>query len=204
MITAYLWTTPNGYKIAIALEEMALEYNITWIDIGNGDQFKGDFLNISPNGRIPAIHDSDTGIQMMESGAILQYLAEKSGKFGGDTLQQRTEINQWLHWQMGGLGPMLGQANHFRGLEQKVPYAEKRYLDESVRLFEVLDRQLEGRDYIAGDYSIADVACAPWAGMYTYIQDERLESCNNVMSWIARIMERPAVKRALAINPANK
>ncbi len=203
MITAYLWTTPNGYKVAIALEEMALEYNIAWIDIGNGEQFKDDFLNISPNGRIPAIHDTDTGIQMMESGAILQYLAEKSGKLGGDTLQQRTKINQWLHWQMGGLGPMLGQANHFRGLEKKVPYAEQRYLDESVRLFEVLDRQLEGRDYIAGDYSIADVACAPWAGMYTYIQDERLESCKNVMSWIARIMERPAVKRALAINPAN-
>lgn len=201
MITAYLWGTPNGYKIAIALEEMALDYEIKWVDITAGDQHKPDFLSIGPNGKIPAIEDHDTGIRMMESGAILQYLAEKTGKFAGDSLAERATVAQWLHWQMGGLGPMMGQANHFRGLTEKVPYAETRYLNETVRLFEVLDRQLEGRDYIAGEYSIADMATAPWAGMYQLIGDERLNACSNVVEWIGRNVARPATARAIALRP---
>lgn len=202
MITAYLWTTPNGYKAAIALEELGLDYDISWVDIGKGEQFSDDFVAISPNSRIPAIHDHETKVTLMESGAILQYLAEKTGKLGGSTMAQRAEINQWLHWQMGGLGPMVGQANHFRGLKEKVPYAEARYLDESLRLFEVLDRQLEGSEYITGDFSIADIACAPWAGMYSYLQDERFEKFQNVMRWLGTIMERPAVVKALTLQPA--
>lgn len=201
MITAYLWTTPNGYKVAIALEEMGLDYQIEWIDIGKGDQHQPDYLKISPNGKIPAIEDHDTGIRMMESGAILQYLAEKSGRFGGETLKDRATISQWLHWQMGGLGPMMGQANHFRGLKDKVPYGETRYLNETVRLFEVLSRQLEERDYIAGDYSIADMAAAPWAGMYALLEDERLNACTNVLAWIERNVARPATARAIALQP---
>jgi GST-like protein len=201
MITAYLWTTPNGFKIAIALEEMGLDYDIEWINIGAGDQHQPDYLAISPNGRIPAIVEHETGISMMESGAILQYLAEKVGRYGGQTLAERAEVSQWLHWQMGGLGPMMGQANHFRGLKEKVPYGETRYMNETVRLFGVLDTQLEGRDYIAGEYSIADMAAVPWAGMARIIDDERLYACKNVMAWIERNVARPATARAIALSP---
>jgi GST-like protein len=144
MITAYLWGTPNGYKVAIALEEMGLDYEINWVNIGSGEQHDLEYLKISPNGKIPAIVDHETGISLMESGAILQYLAERTGRFGGNTLQERMAVAQWLHWQMGGLGPMMGQANHFRGLKEKVPYGETRYGNETARLFGVLDRQLEG------------------------------------------------------------
>lgn len=201
MITAYLWTTPNGYKIAVALEEFELDYEISWINIGKKEQFQPEFLAISPNGRIPAIADHETGVKMMESGAILQYLAEKTGRYGGSTLQERAKINQWLHWQMGGLGPMMGQANHFRALEIKVPYAEKRYLDESLRLFQVLDRQLDGRDYIVGRYSIADMATAPWAAMHTYLEDDRFKESENVLRWIATNLERPATAKAIGLSP---
>lgn len=201
MITAYLWTTPNGYKISIALEEMGLDYDIKWVHIGAGEQHQPEFLKISPNGKIPAIVDHEIGIGLMESGAILQYLAEKSGKFAGTTLQDRAEVMQWLHWQMGGLGPMMGQANHFRGLKEKVPYGETRYMDETVRLFGVLNAQLDGRDYIAGDYSIADMAAAPWAGMARMFDDARLNGCKNVMAWIERNLARPATARAIALTP---
>jgi GST-like protein len=201
MITAYLWGTPNGYKIAIALEEMGLDYQIEWIDITNGEQHQPGFLKVAPNGKIPAIEDHDTGIRMMESGAILQYLAEKSGRFGGETLQERAAVSQWLHWQMGGLGPMMGQANHFRGLKDKVPYGETRYLNETVRLFQVLDAQLEGRDYIAGDYSIADIAAVAWAGIYPMMEDARLDACSNVVAWVGRNVARPATARAIALQP---
>ena len=202
MITAYLWPTPNGYKIAIALEEMGLEYDIEWVNIQEGRQHHPDFLKLSPNGKIPAIFDHDTGISLMESGAILQYLAEKSGKYAGTTPQERAEVMQWLHWQMGGLGPMTGQANHFRGLKEKVPYGETRYMDETVRLFGVLNAQLEGWDYIAGDYSIADMAAAPWAGTARMFEDERLNGCGNVMAWIERNVARPATARAIALTPS--
>ena len=201
MITAYLWTTPNGYKIAIALEEMGLDYEVSWVNIGEGAQFAPDYLTVSPNGKIPAIKDHETGISLMESGAILQYLAERSGKFGGTSLAERAEVTQWLHWQMGGLGPMMGQANHFRGLAEQIPYAQKRYYDESLRLFGVLDKQLQGRDYITGDYSIADMAAVPWAGMYRFLEDDRFEGFSNVMAWVAHNLERPATARAIALTP---
>lgn len=201
MITAYLWGTPNGYKVAIALEEMGLDYEIDWVNISTGEQHEQKFLEVSPNGKIPAIVDHEAGIRLMESGAILQYLAEKTGRFGGETLQDRWAVAQWLHWQMGGLGPMMGQANHFRGLQGKVPYGETRYMTETARLFEVLDRQLEGRDYIAGDYSIADMATVAWAGMAPMFEDDRLTGCTNVMAWIARNVARPATARAIALSP---
>lgn len=201
MITAYLWTTPNGFKIAIALEEMGLDYQIKWVNIGAGEQHQPEFLEISPNGKIPAIIDHDTGISLMESGAILQYLAEKTGKFAGDTPAERVEVMQWLHWQMGGLGPMMGQANHFRGLKDKVPYGETRYMNEAIRLFGVLDKQLEGRDYIAGYYSIADMAAVPWAGMAPMMGDDRFTGHKNIMGWIERNVARPATARAIALMP---
>jgi GST-like protein len=202
MITAYLWNTPNGYKLAIALEEMGLEHELKWINIGAGEQHDPAYLKISPNGKIPAIVDQDTGISLMESGAILQYLAEKTGKFGGGTPESRAEVMQWLHWQMGGLGPMMGQANHFRGLKDKVPYGETRYMNEAVRLFGVLDKQLEGRDYIAGDYSIADMAAVPWAGMAPMMGDDRFTAHKNVMAWIGRNIARPATAKAIALSPS--
>jgi GST-like protein len=201
MITAYLWGTPNGYKVAIALEEMGLDYEINWVNIGSGEQHDPEYLKISPNGKIPAIVDHETGISLMESGAILQYLAERTGRFGGNTLQERMAVAQWLHWQIGGLGPMMGQANHFRGLKEKVPYGETRYGNETARLFGVLDRQLEGCDYIAGEYSIADMAAVAWAGMAPMMEDERLTNCTNVMAWIERNVARPATARAIALSP---
>lgn len=201
MITAYLWGTPNGYKVAIALEEMGLDYEIEWVNIGAGEQHDPEFLKISPNGKIPAIFDHEAGISLMESGAILQYLAEKTGKFGGKTSEDRWAVTEWLHWQMGGLGPMMGQANHFRGLKDKIPYGETRYMNESVRLFGVLDRQLEGRDYITGSYSIADMAAVAWAGMAPMMEEDRLLSCTNVMAWIERNVARPATARAIALSP---
>lgn len=201
MITAYLWGTPNGYKIAIALEEMGLDYEIDWVNIRAGEQHAPQYLKISPNGKIPAIVDHDTGISLMESGAILQYLAEKTGQFAGETQQDRWKVMQWLHWQMGGLGPMMGQANHFRGLKQKVPYGETRYMNETARLFGVLDTQLEGRDYIADAYSIADMATVAWAGMAPMMEDDRLTACSNVMAWIERNVARPATARAIALAP---
>lgn len=201
MITAYIWNTPNGYKIAIALEEMGLDYEVRWINIAKGEQHDPEYLKISPNGKIPAIVDHETGISLMESGAILQYLAEKTGMFGGQTLKERTTVMQWLHWQMGGLGPMMGQANHFRGLKEKVPYGETRYMNETLRLFGVLDAQLEGRDYIAGDYSIADIAAVAWAGMAPMMGDERLTAHTNVMAWVERNVARPATARAIALSP---
>lgn len=201
MIAAYLWGTPNGYKVAIALEEMGLDHEITWVNIGAGEQHDPAFLKISPNAKIPAIVDHEAGISLMESGAILQYLAEKTGKFGGETLQDRWAVTQWLHWQMGGLGPMMGQANHFRGLKTKVPYGESRYRNETVRLFGVLDRQLEGRDYMTGTYSIADMAAVAWAGMAPMMEDDRLMACGNVMAWIDRNVARPATARALGLSP---
>jgi len=201
MITAYLWGTPNGYKVAIALEEMGLDYDIEWVNIGAGDQHAAEYLKISPNGKIPAIVDHETGISLMESGAILQYLAETTGRFGGDTPEDRWQVTQWLHWQMGGLGPMMGQVNHFRGLTDKVPYGETRYMNEAVRLFGVLDRQLEGRAYIAGDYSIADMAAVAWAGIAPMLGEPRLTDCANVMAWIERNVARPATARAIALSP---
>lgn len=193
MIDLYTWTTPNGRKISIALEEMGLPYEAHAVDIGKGEQFAPEFLAISPNNKIPAIRERETGFHLMESGAILLWLAEKTGRF----LPQdaRWEVIEWLMWQMGGFGPMLGQAHHFlRHKAGTSDYAEERYAGEAERLYGVLDRRLEGRDFIAGDYSIADMAAWPWASRFEW-QGIDLAAFPNVRDWYLRIADRPAVQR---------
>jgi GST-like protein len=201
MIDLYYWTTPNGHKITMFVEEAGLEYRIIPINIGKGEQFQPDFLKIAPNNRIPAIVDqkpADGGapIPMFESGAILQYLAEKTGKFLSADLRKRWEALQWLFWQMGGLGPMAGQNHHFSGYApEKIPYAIDRYVNETARLYRVLNTQLEGREFIAGDYSIADMASYPWIVPYER-QGQKLEDFPNLKRWFEAIAARPATKRA--------
>ena len=184
MIDLYYWGTPNGLKITIALEEMGLDYQIFPINILENDQFQADFLRISPNNKIPAIVDQQgprgEAISIFESGAILQYLGRKTGQFYPQDEQQRVEVEQWLMWQMGGLGPMLGQNHHFSQFApEKIPYAIERYQAETKRLYGVLDRQLIGQDYVAGDYSIADMAIFPWLMRYEW-QGIKLDEFPNV------------------------
>jgi GST-like protein len=201
MIELYYWPTPNGHKITIFLEEAELEYEIYPIDIRVGDQFKPEFLNISPNNRMPAIidrHPSDLGdaISVFESGAILQYLAEKTGKFLPTDLRDRINVMQWLFWQMGGLGPMAGQNHHFsQYAPEKISYAIERYVKETNRLYGVLNHQLEGKDYITGEYSIADMASYPWVLLHKH-QQQNIEDFPNLHAWLQRIGDRPAVIRA--------
>ncbi len=203
MIDLHYWPTPNGHKITLFLEETGVDYTIRTVNIGTGEQFKPDFLTIAPNNRMPAIVDhapADGGepIAIFESGAILLYLAEKTGQFGGADLRGRTEVNQWLMWQMGGLGPMLGQNHHFnRYAPEKIPYAIDRYVKETNRLYGVLDRRLERREFIAGDYSIADMAAYPWIVPYE-AQGQRLEDFPNLKRWFERIAARPATIEAYA------
>lgn len=203
MIDLYYWTTPNGHKITIFLEEAGLPYTIHPINIGKGDQFQPDFLAIAPNNRIPAIVDpapADGGdpVSMFESGAILQYLAEKTGQFLPSALRDRTEAMQWLFWQMGGLGPMLGQNHHFsQYAPDKIPYAIDRYVRETARLYGVLDKRLGNRDYVAGDYSIADMAAYPWIVPHEK-QGQTLADFPNLQRWFEAIKARPAVERAYA------
>lgn len=192
MIDLYTWTTPNGRKVSIALEEMGLDYQCHAIDIGKGDQFTPEFLAISPNNRIPAIVERNTGFHLMESGAILMWLAEKTGKFMGE---DRWRTIEWLMWQMGGPGPMLGQAHHFLKFNKGVSdYAETRYGTEAQRLYKVLNTQLEGRKYVVGDYSIADMAIWPWISRFEW-QDIDLADFPNVRDWYLRVADRPAVER---------
>ncbi|GAA5068283.1 glutathione S-transferase N-terminal domain-containing protein [Lysobacter panacisoli] len=205
MIDLHYWPTPNGHKIAIFLEEAGLDYTIHPVDIGAGDQFKPDYLKISPNNKMPAIVDRDPGdggapISVFESGAILAYLANKTGRFVPADLRGRTQVSQWLHWQMGGLGPMTGQYGHFHVYApEDLPYAKDRYQREVLRLLGVLDRQLEGREFIAADvFSIADMAAHPWINPYTKAPFD-LTPFANVRRWHAAIAERPAVKRAYAL-----
>jgi GSH-dependent disulfide-bond oxidoreductase len=204
MIDLYYWTTPNGHKITIFLEEAALPYSLKPINIGQGEQFNPDFLAIAPNNRIPAIVDqapADGGapLSVFESGAILQYLAEKTGQFLPTELRDRTKVMEWLFWQMGGLGPMLGQNHHFANYApEKLPYAINRYVKETERLYGVLDTQLQGRDYIAGDYSIADMAAYPWIVPHQ-AQQQNLDDFPQVKRWFAAIQARPAVQRAYAV-----
>lgn len=203
MIDLYYWGTPNGHKVTIALEEMGLDYQIFPINISENDQFQPDFLKISPNNKIPAIVDQNgphgEPISVFESGAILQYLGRKTGLFYPTDEQQRVEVEQWLMWQMGGLGPMLGQNHHFnRFAKDKIPYAIERYINESKRLYGVLDQQLIGQDYVAGDYSIADMAIFPWLCRYEW-QSIDLEDFPNVKAYMQRMNERPAVQKALSI-----
>ncbi|MBQ56984.1 MULTISPECIES: glutathione S-transferase N-terminal domain-containing protein [Pseudomonas] len=204
MIDLYYWTTPNGHKVSIFLEEAGLDYRVCPIHIGKGEQFAPEFLKIAPNNRIPAIVDhqpADGGepLALFESGAILEYLADKSGQFLPTAVRSRMQVLQWLHWQMGGLGPMAGQNHHFnRYAPEPVPYAIERYVKETARLYSVLDRQLDGREYVAGDYSIADMAIYPWARVWEG-QKQRIEDFPNMALWLERMAARPAVQRAYAM-----
>ncbi len=201
MIDLYYWTTPNGHKITIFLEEAGVAYRIVPVNIGKGEQFKSDFLRVAPNNRIPAIIDTaptDGGapISVFELGAILQYLAEKTGKFLPHDVRGRVEVMQWLFWQMAGLGPMAGQNHHFvQYAPERIAYATERYVKETNRLYGVLDQRLADRDYVAGDYSIADMAIYPWIVPYKN-QKQTLEDFPHLKRWFERIAARPAVKRA--------
>ena len=203
MIDLYYWLTPNGHKISIALEEMGFEYRIFPINISQDDQFQADFLKISPNNKIPAIVDQDgprgEPISVFESGAILQYLARKSAQFYPNDEVERIEVEQWLMWQMAGFGPMLGQNHHFsRFAPERIVYATERYINETKRLYRVLDTQLTNRDYVAGDYSIADMAILPWILRHEWQQVD-LADYPHVLAYMQRLTARPAVQRALAI-----
>lgn len=203
MIDLYYWPTPNGHKISIALEEMGLEYQIFPINISHDDQFQPDFLKISPNNKIPAIVDQNgpqgQAISVFESGAILQYLSRKTGLFYPTDEIKRVEVEQWLMWQMGGFGPMLGQNHHFsRFAPERIAYATERYLNETKRLYKVLDTQLMGQHYVAGEYSIADMAILPWILRHEWQQID-LEDYPNVKAYMQRLTARPAVQRALSI-----
>ena len=201
MIDLYYWTTPNGHKITIYLEETGLAYKIIPVNISKGDQLKREFLAISPNNRIPAIVDREpTGggapVAVFESGAILQYLAEKTGKLMPSNLRGRYEVIQWLFWQMGGLGPMAGQNHHFsQYAPEKIPYAIDRYVKETNRLYGVLNKRLADRAFIAGDYSIADIAAYPWIVPHQR-QGQRLEDFPHLKRWFEAIRSRPATVRA--------
>lgn len=207
MIDLYYWTTPNGHKISIALEEMGLEYQVFPINILDNDQFQPDFLRISPNNKIPAIVDQNgphgEAISIFESGAILQYLGRKTGMFYPVDEQQRVEVEQWLMWQMGGFGPMLGQNHHFSQFAaEKIPYAIERYINETKRLYGVLNTQLTGQKYVAGEYSIADMAILPWILSYAW-QQIQIDDYPYVKDYMQRLTARPAVQRALAIQVNN-
>ncbi|MEZ5842850.1 MAG: glutathione S-transferase N-terminal domain-containing protein [Hyphomicrobiaceae bacterium] len=195
MIDLYTWSTPNGRKVSIMLEEIGAPYTVHTVDITKNQQFEPDFLKISPNNRIPAIVDRDTGQTLFESGAILMYLAEKSGRFLPKSAEGRWRAIEWLMWQMGGLGPMLGQVHHFVKYNRgKAPYAEERYSNEARRLYGVLDKRLASAGYLAGEYSIADMACWPWVSRFEW-QEVDLSGYPNVKRWYVDIASRPAVQK---------
>jgi GSH-dependent disulfide-bond oxidoreductase len=203
-IDLYYWPTPNGWKISIMLEECGLPYDVHLVNIGKGDQFKPEFLAISPNNRMPAIVDPEgpdgKPISVFESGAILQYLGRKTGKFYPKDERARVEVDQWLFWQMGGFGPMLGQTHHFRiYAPEKIPYAIDRYTNESNRLYGVMNKQLATNEYLAGDYSIADMACVGWAKLWER-QGQNIKDFPHVERWLNACLARPAVERGLALS----
>jgi GSH-dependent disulfide-bond oxidoreductase len=199
VIDLYTWTTPNGRKVSIALEELGLSYTVHPIDIGKEEQFKPEFLKVSPNNRIPAIVDRENGISLMESGAILIYLADKTRKLLPKSGEQRYRVLEWLMWQMGGPGPMFGQVHHFVKYNKgKAPYAEERYLKEAHRLYGVLDRRLAQHEFVADDYSIADIAIWPWVSRYEW-QTVDLSAYANVKRWYTAIAKRPAVQRGYRV-----
>ena len=209
-IDLYFWPTPNGWKASIALEEMELPYNTHLVDIGAGDQFDPAFLKISPNNRMPAIVDPDgpegLPVSVFESGAILQYLAEKTGRFGGSTPREKIAVTEWLMWQMGGLGPMAGQAHHFLKYApamdppNDIPYAKDRYRSETARLYGVLDRRLAENEYVAGDfYSIADMAIWGWASLWEG-QQQTLDDKPNMARWLDLVGARPGVQAGRALH----
>ena len=208
-IELYYWPTPNGWKISIALEEMGLPYAVNFIDIGAGDQFKPEFLALSPNNRMPAILDPEgpdgAPISLFESGAILQYLARKTGKFYGQNAREQIAVDQWLMWQMGGVGPMAGQAHHFLkyapAMEppNDLPYAKQRYRNEVARLYGVLDTQLARHEFVAGDFmSIADMAIWPWASLWEG-QQQDLSDKPHLARWLDALAARPGVARGRAL-----
>jgi GST-like protein len=197
MIDLFYWPTPNGHKISIMLEECGLAYKAIPVSIADGDQFAAEFLRIAPNNRIPAIVDHDTGISVFEGGAILIYLAEKTGMLLPDAPAQRFEVLQWLFWQAGGLGPMAGQLSHFVNyFVEEVPYAHQRYLDEYDRLLAVMDVRLRDRQFLAGDYSIADIASFPWVRPYKRLGND-LNKFENLKRWFDGLKQRPAVRAGI-------
>jgi len=202
-IELYYWPTPNGHKISIMLEELGVPYEVKYVNIGRGEQFEPDFLKISPNNRMPAIIDPDgpggAPISVFESGAILQYLGRKYGKFYPADERRRVEVDQWLFWQMGGLGPMAGQAHHFRQYApEKIEYGINRYTNEVNRLYGVMNRRLADRDYLAGDYSIADMASIGWVRSYEN-QGQDLNDFPNLKRWFEAVLARPAVQRGIEV-----
>jgi GST-like protein len=202
-IDLYYWPTPNGWKISIALEEMGLPYNVIPVNISAGDQFKPEFLAFSPNNRMPAIIDPDgpdgKPISVFESGAILQYLGRKTGLFYPSDERGRVNVEQWLMWQMGGFGPMLGQNHHFNHYApEKIPYAMERYTKETNRLYGVLNTQLGKHAFVAGDYSIADMAMLGWAKLWER-QGQNIADFPHVKRWLDTLLARPAVQRGLAV-----
>ncbi|MEC5387512.1 glutathione binding-like protein [Uliginosibacterium sp. H3] len=212
MIDLHYWTTPNGHKITLFLEETGLPYRLFPVAIGKGEQFKPDFLKIAPNNRIPAIvdhapADGDAPLSIFESGAILLYLADKTKQLIPQDLRGRTETIQWLFWQMGGLGPMAGQNHHFTQYSEAIPYAIERYVKETARLYAVLNKRLADREFIAGDYSIADIASYPWIVPHEK-QRQNLDDFPNLKRWFEAIKARPATLRAYAraeeVNPGSK
>ncbi len=202
MIRLYTWGTPNGKKVSIMLEEVGLPYEVHAINIGKGDQFKPEYLAINPNNKIPSIIDTDgpggKPFTLFESGAILMYLAEKTGKLWPAGMRERYTVMQWLMFQMGGVGPMFGQANYFFPLQEKIPYAIERYHKETLRLYGVLEKRLGEVEYLAGDYSIADIATYPWVGRHE-IHHVKLEDFPNVKRWFDKISQRPAVQRGMEV-----
>ncbi|MEM7662238.1 MAG: glutathione S-transferase N-terminal domain-containing protein [Pseudomonadota bacterium] len=206
MIELYTWTTPNGRKISVALEEMGLDYDVKPTDIGQDQQFSPEFLAISPNNKIPAIVDTDNGVSVFESGAILTYLGEKSGKFlPAIGAPERAKVLEWLAWQVGGFGPMLGQLNHFaRYREDKIPEAIERFATESARLYKVLDTQLGKTEFVGGDYSIADIAIYPWS-LPALVAVEQMSGStfSNVARWHETVGARPAVQKGMNVPPSS-
>ena len=202
-IELFYWPTPNGWKISIMLEECGLPYTVRYVDILKGDQFAPGFLEIAPNNRMPAIVDpagpDNAPVSVFESGAILQYLGRKTGKFYPAEDRARVKVDEWLFWQMAGLGPMCGQAHHFRlYAREQLPYAIERYTSEVARLYGVMDRQLAREPYLAGEYSIADIACIGWIKPHKR-QGQNLEGFPNLRRWFNAVMERPAVIRGMAV-----
>lgn len=199
MIDLYYWPTPNGHKISIMLEECDLEYDAIPVDIGSGDQFSPEFLKISPNNRIPAIFDHDTDVSVFEGGAILMYLAQKADKLLPQEQTAKYEVLQWLFWQAGGLGPMAGQLSHFVSYtKDDVPYAHKRYENEYDRLLAVMDIRLRDREFLAGDYSIADIASFPWVLPHDRLGND-LDRFANLRRWFDEMKQRPAVRKGIEL-----
>lgn len=204
MIDLYYWTTPNGHKITMFLEEAKVPYKVHPVNIMKGDQFTESFLKIAPNNRIPAIVDNEPGdgkgpLSLFESGAILWYLAEKTKKFVPSDVRGKAEVSQWLFWQMGGLGPMAGQNHHFNiYAPEKIPYAMERYTKETSRLYGVLNKRLADREFVAGEYSIADMAIYPWIVPWEK-QGQKIDELPNLKRWFTAIQNRPAVKKAYAL-----